>query len=132
MSLGFKGLLAADIHLDLLGLCFGPLGESDFSTRLLIMGAHLRGIDRIGQGERASKAAVVPLDAAEILFLLPLVRVGPAWGFASMIFYPVQPGTAMGFATHISMRGTESRKGPHVITSGQKQRNSIQAGSHRY
>jgi hypothetical protein len=41
MSLGFEGLLAANINLDLLGLGFGPFGELNLQHAFLVVGVHL-------------------------------------------------------------------------------------------
>src|SRR5437899_3234787 len=62
-SLGFEGLLAANINLDLLGLRFRLLGQIHLQHALIIMGAHLSWIHRAGQSKRASEASVLALDA---------------------------------------------------------------------
>src|SRR6266852_1517430 len=75
VNLGFEGLLAANIHLDLLGLGFGLLGELDLQHALIIVGAHLPWIHRTRQRERAGEASVLPLHATEVLLLLFLLEL---------------------------------------------------------
>src|SRR5712691_13391501 len=75
MNLGFEGLLAANIHLDLLGLGFGLLGQGDLQHALVIVGRHLPRIYRTGQGERPGELSVLPLDATEVLLFLFTSRV---------------------------------------------------------
>jgi hypothetical protein len=41
MNLGFDRLLAVDIHIDLLGLGFGLLGQPDLQHALVIVGRSL-------------------------------------------------------------------------------------------
>ena len=78
MNLGFEGLLAANIHLDLLGLGFRLFGEFDLQQALIIVGAHLPRIYRTGERERAGKASVLPLDATEVLLFLFLLDLALA------------------------------------------------------
>src|SRR6266496_4424037 len=78
VRLGFEGLLTADVHLDLLGLGFGLLGEVDLQHALVIVGAHLPRIDGTGQRERAGEASVLPLNATEVLLLLFLLDLALA------------------------------------------------------
>src|SRR5713226_1826888 len=78
VNLGFEGLLAANINLDLLGLGFGLLGELDLQHALVVVGAHLPLIHGTGQCERAGEASVLPLNAAVVLFLLFLLDVALA------------------------------------------------------
>jgi hypothetical protein len=59
MNFGFDRLLGANIHLDLLGLGFGLLGKLNLQHALVIMGAHLPGIDGTGQRERPGEASVL-------------------------------------------------------------------------
>jgi hypothetical protein len=68
MNLGFEGLLAANVHFDLLGLGFGLLGKVDFQHALVIVGAHLPGIDGTRQRERPGELSVLPLDATRRKF----------------------------------------------------------------
>jgi integrase len=78
VNLGFEGLLAANINLDLLGLGFRLFGEFDLQHTLVIVGAHLPLIHGTGQCERAGEASVLPLNAAVVLFLLFLLDVALA------------------------------------------------------
>ena len=51
VNFGFKDLLAANIHLDLLGLGFGLLSKANLQDALVIVGAHLPRIYRTGERE---------------------------------------------------------------------------------
>jgi hypothetical protein len=78
MNLGFEGLLAANVHFDLLGLGFGLLGKVNFQHALVIVGAHLPGIDGTRQRERPGELSVLPLDATEVLLFLFLLDLALA------------------------------------------------------
>src|ERR1700676_5797003 len=78
LNLGFEGFFAANIDLDLLGLGFRLLGEFDLQHTLVIVGAHLPGIDGTGQRERPGEASVLPLDATEVLLFLLLLDLALA------------------------------------------------------
>src|ERR1700745_3887941 len=69
-SLRFEGFLAANVHLDLLGLGLSLLGEVDLQHALVIVGAHLSRINGTGQREGPSEASVLSLDTAEVFLLL--------------------------------------------------------------
>src|ERR1700730_6014040 len=69
-SLGFEHLLAAHVNFDLPWLCLGLLCGPDLQHPLVIVRAHLPRIHGAGQGERAGKASVLPLDATEVLLFL--------------------------------------------------------------
>jgi len=86
VNLGFEGLLAANINLDLLGLGFGLLGEVDLQHALIIVGAHLPWIHRTGQRERAGEASVLPLNATEVLFFLFLLELALAVDGEGVVF----------------------------------------------
>src|SRR5207245_9970038 len=64
VSLGFEGLLAANINLDLLVLGFGFLGQADLQQALVIVGADLARIHRTWQCAGAGGGSVLPLDAS--------------------------------------------------------------------
>src|ERR1700758_527927 len=66
VTLGFDGLLAANIHLDLLRLSFRLLGELDLKHAVVVGGRHLPRIHGVRQRERAGEASVLPLDATEV------------------------------------------------------------------
>ena len=66
----FEVFVAANINLDLLGLGLGLLGESYLQHALVIVGAHLSRIYRIGERERAGETSVLSLDATEVFFFL--------------------------------------------------------------
>ena len=83
MTLGFEGFLAANVHLDLLGLGFGPLGKTDLKHAFVVVGAHLPRIYRTRECERAGKASVLPLDATEAILFLFLFE--PAFGEFSQV-----------------------------------------------
>ncbi len=78
MNLGFEGLLAANIHLDLLGLGFGLFGKVNLQHALVVVGAHLPEIHGTGQRERPGELSVLPLDATEILLFLFLLDLALA------------------------------------------------------
>ena len=81
MTLGFDGLLAPNLHLDLLGLGFGLLGKVNLQHALVIVSSHLPHIYRAGQRERPGELSVLPLDATEVflsLFLLDLALAMPS------------------------------------------------------
>jgi len=71
-------VLAANIHLDLLGLGFRLFGEFDLQQALIIVAAHLPRIYRTGERERAGEASVLPLDATEVLLFLFLLDLALA------------------------------------------------------
>src|ERR1700693_1579019 len=73
-SLGFEGLLAANSHLDLLGLGFGLFGKVNLQHALVIVGAHLPRVYRAAQREGPVELCVLPLAATEILMFLFLTR----------------------------------------------------------
>src|SRR6266699_4852135 len=77
-SFHFKGLLAANIHLDLLGLGFGLLGKVNLQYALVIVGGHLPRIYRAGQRERPGELSVLPLDATKVLLFLFLLDLALA------------------------------------------------------
>src|SRR6202451_4332468 len=77
-SLGFEGLLAANVHLDLLGLGFGLLGKVNLQHALVIVGTHLPRIYRAGQRERPGELSVLPLHATEVLLFLFLLDLALA------------------------------------------------------
>src|SRR5579864_2206991 len=87
MNLGLEGFLAANIHLDLLRLGFGLLGEVDLQHTLVIVGSHLPGVDGTGQRERAGEASVLPLDATEVLLLLFLLDLALTMDGESAVLY---------------------------------------------
>jgi hypothetical protein len=60
VSLGFEGLVAANINLNQLGLGFGLLGKVDLQHALIIASADLRQIHGTGQRERPGEASVLP------------------------------------------------------------------------
>src|SRR5580704_673274 len=74
-SLGFDGLLAANIHFDLRGLGLDPLGEVDLQHALVTVGTHLSRIHGAGKRERAGKASVLALDATEVLLFFFLLNL---------------------------------------------------------
>jgi len=78
MNLGFDGLLAANIHLDLLRFGFGLLGKVNLQHTLVIVGGHLPRIYRAGQRERPGELSVLPLDATEVLLFLFLLDLALA------------------------------------------------------
>src|SRR6266576_2580960 len=78
LTLCFEGLVAANVNLDLLGFGFRLLGESDLQYPLVIVGVHLTRIHRARQRERPSEAAILPLNATEILLFLFLLDLALA------------------------------------------------------
>src|SRR5512135_1111090 len=78
VSFGFESPLAANLHLDLLGLGFGLLGQADLERALVIVGLDVLGFHRAGQRERAGEASVLPLDATEVLLFLFLLELALA------------------------------------------------------
>ena len=78
MTFGFEDLLAANIHLDLLGFGLGLLGQFDLQHALFIVGTNLPRIDGTGQRERPSEASVLPLHAPEVLLFLFLLQLALA------------------------------------------------------
>src|SRR5580658_6990913 len=77
-AFAFEGLLAADVDLDLLGLGFRLLRQSDLQDPLVIVGRNLFRIHGRGQSEGASEAAILPLDATVVLFFLILFELALA------------------------------------------------------
>src|SRR5712692_4652057 len=77
-ALGFQGLLAAHVDFDLLGLGFGFLRQGDLQHTLVVMGRYLIRIHRVRKREGASEAAILPLDATEVLFFLFLLELALA------------------------------------------------------
>src|SRR6266566_4677860 len=73
-AFGFQGLLAFDVHLDLLGFGFRLLREADLQHALVIVGAYLLRIHRVGQCERTGEASVLSLDSLEILLFFFLLE----------------------------------------------------------
>src|SRR5437868_9667126 len=78
VNLGFDGLLAPNIHLDLLGLGFGLLGKGNLQHALVIVSSHLPRIYRAGQRERPGELSVLPLDATKVLLFLFLLDLALA------------------------------------------------------
>src|SRR6202521_2014085 len=70
LSLGFEGLVAANVDLDLLGLGFGLLGQADLQHAIVVVGVHLPSIHGAGQRERAGEDAILALHAAIVFFFL--------------------------------------------------------------
>ena len=72
LGLRFKLLrgVRRDLHLDLLGLGLGLLGQRDAQHAVGAGRVDLVGVDRGRQREAADEAAVAALDAVEVLFLL--------------------------------------------------------------
>jgi hypothetical protein len=101
VSLGFEGLLATNIDLDLLGFGFGLLGEVDLQHALVIVGTDLPRIDGTGQRERAGEGSVLPLDATEVLLLLFLLDLTFAMDGERVVLdadinvFLVMPGTSI-------------------------------------
>ncbi len=73
-AFGFQGLLHVDVHLDLLGFGFRLLREADLQHALVIVGAYLLRIHRVGQCERTGEASVLSLDSLEILLFFFLLE----------------------------------------------------------
>src|ERR1700752_650139 len=78
VNLGLEVLLAANIHLDLLGLSFRFLSQANLQHALVVVGARLPRIYRTGQRERPGDASVLPLDAPEVLLFLFLLDLALA------------------------------------------------------
>src|SRR2546429_1562079 len=78
LTLGFERLMAANINLDLLRLGFDFFGEPDLQHALVIVGTHLRRIYRAGERERPREAAILPLNATEVLLFLFLLDLALA------------------------------------------------------
>ena len=58
------------VDLDLLGLGFGLLLQLQLEHACIVAGPHVLSVHSGGQREGAVEAAVAPLDAMEVLFLL--------------------------------------------------------------
>ena len=77
-ALAFQRLFAAHVDFDLLGLGFGLLGQLDLQHALFVVRGDILGVHRVGQREGAGKAAILPLDAAVVLFFLFLLELALA------------------------------------------------------
>src|ERR1035438_5937215 len=73
--LAFERLSAADVHLDLLWLGFGFLGQLDLQHALVVVSLNLLRINGCRQSEGAGKAAILTLHATIVLFFLFLLEL---------------------------------------------------------
>src|SRR6267378_976819 len=71
----FKRLLSADVYLDLLRLGFSFLRQLDLQHALVIVSLDIIMVDRRGQIEGTSKAAILTLHAAVVLFFFFLLEL---------------------------------------------------------
>src|SRR6202035_1338568 len=69
-SFDFQSLVASDVYLDLLGLGFSLLRQSDLQNALVVVRRDFLGVHGCGQSEGAGEAAILALHTAIVLFLL--------------------------------------------------------------
>src|SRR5438105_3616381 len=67
--------LLADVDFDLLWLGFRLLRQSYLQHSLVVIGFYLLRVQCIGQRKGAGEAAILPLDAMEVLLLLFLLEL---------------------------------------------------------
>src|SRR6476661_9909158 len=77
-ALAFQRLFAAYVDFDLLGLGFSLLGQLYLQHTFLVVGRDAFRVHGGGQGEGASEAAILPLNAAVVLFFLVLLKLALA------------------------------------------------------
>ena len=77
-ALGLECLFGAHVDLDLLGFRFRFLGKLDFQDPFVVLGLNVITINRVWERKRAGKAAILPLNPAEVLLFLFLLELALA------------------------------------------------------
>src|ERR1700679_1698584 len=67
-------LLRRYVHLDLLGLGFSLLCQFQLQDAGMVIGLHILDVNRRWQRKGAEEAAIAPLNAMEVLFLLLFLK----------------------------------------------------------
>src|SRR5512146_2839306 len=75
-ALGFRLLL--QVHLDLLGLSFRLLAQTDLQHALVVAGVNIFRVHDSRKSEGAGEAAILPLHPAVVLFFLFLFELALA------------------------------------------------------